>query len=289
MSIDPIRTTPPLPRTEAGDAAAPREIRPLATTEPAQVQTLHLDPLVYPPGIATWAQHGQDGHVDLPDAQPTGGPSGPAPAPPQTNPLEDPTLAPLLAQSPTLQGDIARLQQEGYTVKWGTAGKGTYIDEGRREIVIDANSQGNGPQIAQSLAHETGHQKFAEPEDRSSKEALVHVRLRDEAAATINNARVRQEILAAGGPDIGFPGIHSAQYKEITDRLLSGQITEDQALNEIAEVFKTEKTSTTGQTYEEYYGQEWTPADEARVKVQEAMDKAAEIANEVWDEIKSWF
>lgn len=255
MSIDSIRNAPPvLPLDTTSRTRS--DIRPLALNEAAQGQTLHLDPVVYPSGIAPWRQDGQSGHVPLADAKPVSDPSGPARQPPSTNPLEDPSFAPILAQSPTLQSDIARLQQEGYTVRWGPAGGGTYIDEGRREIVIDANSQGNGAQIAQSLAHETGHYKFSEPDDRSSKESLVHVRLRDEAAATINNARVRQEILAAGGPDIGFPGIHAAQYQQITDRLLSGQISEDQALNEIAEVFKTEVTSTTGQTYEEYYGQE---------------------------------
>lgn len=170
-----------------------------------------------------------------------------------TNPADDPAFLPLLAQSPTLRGDLETFQRDGGTMRWGTAGGGTYIAN-NNEIVLDANSRGNGSQIAQSLSHELGHYKFSEPQDLSTRETYVNGLLRDEAAATLNNARVRGEIVGAGGPDIGFPGLHSAQYQQISGQRLQGKITEDQALNQIGNVFKTETTSTTGQTYNDYYG-----------------------------------
>lgn len=171
-----------------------------------------------------------------------------------TGPIDDPAFQAVLAKSPTLQADIAKLQSEGYTVRWGSAGGGTFIDEGKSEIVVDANSKGNGSDIAQSLAHEIGHKDFSEPLDRSTRDTWVNGLLRDEAAATIKNAQVRKEIMDNGGPDIGFPGIHAAQYEKITDQMLAGTITQEQALQQIATQFKTEQTSTTGQTYEDYYG-----------------------------------
>ncbi|MBW8810037.1 MAG: hypothetical protein JF591_14695 [Lysobacter sp.] len=150
---------------------------------------------------------------------------------------------------------VPLLQSEGYTVRWGDAGKGTFIDEGKSEIVVDVDSKGHGADIAQALSHEIGHKNFSEPEDRSTKETYVNGLLRDEAAATIKNAEIRKEIMDNGGPDIGFPGTHAAQYEKITDQMLAGTITREQALQQIATQFKTETPSTsTGQTYEDYYG-----------------------------------
>lgn len=184
-------------------------------------------------------------------------------------PLDDPALKEVLKQSSTLRKDIEELQKDKFTVRWGAAGGGTYIDENKKQIVVDANSKGNGADIAQSLAHEVGHKQFSEPQDRSSKEAWVNVLLRDEAAATIKNARVRKEILDKGGADIGFPGQHADKYKSITDEMLAGKITEEDALKKIADVFKTEvpsvKVDGKTVTYEEYYGASY-PGPATRTK-----------------------
>lgn len=196
-----------------------------------------------------------------------------APAPPAT-PLDDSGFQRLLAQSPTLRSDLDTFQRAGGNVRWGTAGGGTFIAN-NNEIVIDRNSLGNGPQLAQSMAHELGHYKFSEPQDLGTRETYVRGLLRDEAAATLNNARVRQEISAAGGPDIGFPGEHAARYRDISARRLGGDITEEEALTQLGAVFKTERTSTTGQTYEDYYGASYPGPDRSRTVGPRPDDHAA--------------
>jgi hypothetical protein len=178
-----------------------------------------------------------------------------APAAPAV-PNADPAFRQVLQQSPTLLADMERLQSEGYTIRWGSPGKGTYIVENddNPHIVIDQNARGDGARIAGALSHEIGHKEFSEPVDRSTRVGYVTGLLRDEAGATVHNARVRREILDNGGPDIGFAGHNARQYEAITDQMLGGKITEAQAIERIAEVYKTERTSNTKETYEDYYG-----------------------------------
>lgn len=190
---------------------------------------------------------------------------GDKPAP--STPIGDLAFRKVLQLSPALQADVAEIQSKGFKILWGDSGKGTYLVENAKDprVVIDGNAKGNGPRIAGALAHEIGHQKFREPLDHSSKESYVTGLLRDEAAATINNARIRREIVSSGGPDIGFAGHNAKQYREISDQMLDGKITESQALDRITEVYKTERTSNSKETYEDYYGKSYrgrSPAPE---------------------------
>jgi hypothetical protein len=125
------------------------------------------------------------------------------------------------------------------------------------KIVIDENAIGQGSRIARSLSHEVGHHLFTEPENRTSKQAYVNSKLRGEAAATLSNVQVQREIVAAGGPDIGVSGTGNRpqQYGAIAAELQAGQINRNQALGQIAEVFKTEAPSVGPHAnYELYYG-----------------------------------
>jgi hypothetical protein len=125
------------------------------------------------------------------------------------------------------------------------------------KIVIDENAIGQGPRIARSLSHEVGHHLFTEDPDRTSKQSYVNNMLRGEAAATLSNVQVQREIVAAGGPDIGVSGTGSRpqQYGAIAVELQAGRINRSQALEQIAEVFKTEAPSVGPHaTYELYYG-----------------------------------
>lgn len=172
------------------------------------------------------------------------------------SPLDDPSLAPLLAKSPTLQAGLAQARREGIVVQWGSAGEGTYLVPGVK-IVIDENAIGQGTRIARSLSHEVGHHLFTEPSNRASKQAYVNSELRGEAAATLSNVQVQREIVAGGGPDIGVSGTGSRpqQYGTIAAELQAGRINRSQALGQIAEVFKTETPSVGPHaTYELYYG-----------------------------------
>ncbi|MBB4768177.1 MULTISPECIES: XVIPCD domain-containing protein [Xanthomonas] len=175
---------------------------------------------------------------------------------PPTSPLKDPALTPFLAQSPTLQAGLSQLKRDGIGVVWGNAGGGTYIVPDK-EIVIDQNAIGKGGRLAASLSHEIGHHRFAEPPDYSSKQAYVSNMLRGEAAATLSNALVRREILNNQGPDIGIAGSGNRpqQYEAIADQQMAGRITRNAALNQIAQIFKTEQPSVgPSKTYEQYYG-----------------------------------
>ncbi|MBB4757500.1 hypothetical protein FHT15_002187 [Xanthomonas campestris] len=173
-----------------------------------------------------------------------------------TSPLTDPALAPFVDQSPTLQAGLSQLKRDEIGVVWGRAGEGTYIVPDRR-IVIDQNAMGKGERLVRSLSHEIGHHRFAEEPDYSSKQAYVTNMLRGEAAATLSNALVRREIMNHQGPDIGIAGsgTRPQQYETIADQQMAGRITRDAALNQIAQVFKTEQPSVgPSKTYEQYYG-----------------------------------
>lgn len=172
------------------------------------------------------------------------------------SPLVDPSLVPLLTKSPTLRAGLAQADHDNLGVEWGPAGGGTYLVPGVK-IVIDENAIGQGSRIARSLSHEVGHHLFTEQPDRASKQSFVNASLRGEAAATLSNVQVQREITAAGGPNIGVSGTgdRPQQYGAIAAKLEAGQINRNQALSQIADVFKTEAPSVGPHaTYELYYG-----------------------------------
>ncbi|MBH1831478.1 hypothetical protein I5W42_08365 [Stenotrophomonas maltophilia] len=172
------------------------------------------------------------------------------------SPLVDPSLVPLLTKSPTLRAGLAQADHDNLGVEWGPAGGGTYLVPGVK-IVIDENAIGQGSRIARSLSHEIGHHLFTEQPDRASKQSFVKTSLRGEAAATLSNVQVQREITAAGGPNIGVSGTgdRPQQYGAIAAKLEAGQINRNQALSQIADVFKTEAPSVGPHaTYELYYG-----------------------------------
>ncbi len=191
--------------------------------------------------------------VGLPQSQ-EGGRPGAARRP--ASPSADPSLAPLLAKSPTLRAGLAQAERDDLDNVWGQAGMGTYLVP-REKIVIDENAIGQGSRIARSLSHEVGHHLFTEGPDRTSKQSYVNSMLRGEAAATLSNVQIQREIVAAGGPDIGVSGTGNRpqQYGAIAAELQAGRINRSQALDQIAEVFKTETPSVGPHAnYELYYG-----------------------------------
>lgn len=85
---------------------------------------------------------------------------------------------------------------------------------------------------------------------------FVQGTLADEGAATLNNIKVQREIIGAGGADIGISGNsanHAAYNKAYDEFLKSGD--SKTAHNTIGSLFgQGEKTSTTKQSHEDYYG-----------------------------------
>jgi hypothetical protein len=78
--------------------------------------------------------------------------------------------------------------------------------------------------------------------------------LADEGAATLSNARARDEIRSKGGPDIRISGTQPKAYAGIYRKLKAGKITEEQARKQIAQLYgKHERTGSTKENYRRYY------------------------------------
>lgn len=114
-----------------------------------------------------------------------------------------------------------------------------------------------------TLAHELGHAKTPainhDPTPYPNRQAyvddMVNQSLEHEGQATLNNAKVRQEILDNGGPDIGFPGDTSTnggqlsgngvEYDSIYKDVQSGAKTQQQGAQEIGEIYRNGETAST--------------------------------------------
>lgn len=179
----------------------------------------------------------------------------------------------LVQASPTLQAQVERLQEAGWTVEVGPAGEGSYADRDTQTIVIDG---GDTPELqAGGIAHEAAHALGAEPQFQRPTaemtreqfiESNVSQHLRDEANAQFHEAQVRHEIQQATGTDIGISGVQSAEYARIYGEYGEGNITREQAIDQMTTVFGEEITSTTGETYQDYYSEtyeDWWDEHEA--------------------------
>ena len=166
----------------------------------------------------------------------------------------------IVNMSPTLKGKIDRLQKAGYDIETQNGG-GTYCDKDNKKIVVDTSE--TTEQQVQSLSHETGHADYTAdpyvPPDGLSKEdyvkANLNTELKDEGEAMLTEIEVRDEIKAAGGPEIPLSGNsdnHSKYEKAYEDFKKSGD--REQARQDIGDIFADgEKTSTTDESYRDYY------------------------------------
>lgn len=172
----------------------------------------------------------------------------------------------VVAKSPTLTANIDELKKAGWTIEYGEAGKGSFADRTKKTIVVDPNEKDSPATVTQTLAHESGHALYEKdpyvPPDGLTKEQYVEANtkrdLKDEGEATLTNVQVRNEINENGGPDIGIAGTQTEEYEAIAAKYPEAK-DRDTARGEIGDVFaKGEKTSTTGQTYEEYYSKTYS-------------------------------
>jgi type VI secretion system secreted protein VgrG len=162
----------------------------------------------------------------------------------------------LAAKSPSMQKDLKALDEKKWDIKYGDPGKGSKIDREKGIIYIDGNLKDDPKGATQALSHEIGHANYQLNSDYSSKSTYLNGTLSDEGAATMNNIKVQREIVANGGPDIGIAGNPANQpaYNAAYDQYLKDGDTA-KAQQTIGNIFgQGEKTSTTGQTYSDYYG-----------------------------------
>jgi WXG100 family type VII secretion target len=171
----------------------------------------------------------------------------------------DPKVAEIARSSPSLQANLAQLERDGWTITRRNGG-GSETDSQNRTVVIDT-SESAATQVG-SLAHESAHAlhgptTFHRPTADMTRDQFIQRNLRenmlDEANSQFTEAAVRQEVLGNGGPDTGVSGTQSADYQRIYNDFHDGNITREQAVGQMADIFPNETTGTTGQTYRDYY------------------------------------
>jgi uncharacterized Zn-binding protein involved in type VI secretion len=171
----------------------------------------------------------------------------------------------LVAKSDTLNNNLQTLLNQGWTISYGTAGKGTFADRNTKQIIVDPNQSGNPADVVQSLAHESGHALYTPdpqvPPDGLTKDQYVtqntNRNLRDEGEATLMNAQVRNEINANGGPDIGIAGAKPNEYADIAANNHE-YADRDKARQDIGDIFAdNERTSNTNEKYRDYYSKQY--------------------------------
>lgn len=177
----------------------------------------------------------------------------PSLAPPlaRVNPLAD--TRPYLEQSPSLAKALNYLVPRGWTIRYGDPSSGTFTNRSQKVIQI-ASDHATPEDVAQAIAHEVGHALdarmrpvFASATDRGRFE------LESEGKAALFNTRVRDEIYASTGIDIGVNGDAVGPVSEIAR---DPSLTETQKIQKIGEVFAKAHPSGTPDktTYELYYG-----------------------------------
>lgn len=162
----------------------------------------------------------------------------------------------LARKSPSLRGDMKNLKDHGWRVLYGEPGGGSYANREKQVITLDGNLKANPVDATQTLSHEVGHAMYPYKEDDSSREAYVNGALADEGAATMNNIKIRREILANGGQDIGIAGNSANQsaYNTAYDTFLKDGNAKAARQAIGAQFGEGEITSNTHQPYAEYYG-----------------------------------
>ena len=180
-----------------------------------------------------------------------------------SNPIiANPDVLALVSNSPTLVNKVDGLLKDGWKIENGAAGGGSFCDKTEKKIVIDSNDNGDKLGLTQTLAHEAGHAAYtADPyvaPDGLTKEEYVQAntnsQLKDEGEATLTNAEVREEILDNTTEDIGIAGTQTSDYEKISEEYTDGKMDRDTARQQIADAFADgEKTSTTNETYRDYY------------------------------------
>jgi type VI secretion system secreted protein VgrG len=160
----------------------------------------------------------------------------------------------VLKNSPTLSKQIEELEKDGWTIKYGDAGKGSFCSKSTKSITIDPNMGSNQEDLTQTVAHEVGHAKYTGKPDASSKKAYVDSQLADEGAATMKYIKLQRENKKNGGSDIGIAGTQGPKYSKVYDEYEKDGDA-DKARSKMGQVFGDgEKTSNTNQTYNDYYG-----------------------------------
>jgi WXG100 family type VII secretion target len=167
----------------------------------------------------------------------------------------------LAAQSPTVTAQLEALDRQRWTIQQGPAGGGSYADRQTHTLVIDG---GDSPEYqVGGIAHEGAHALYGEPPYHPPTATMtrdqyvrlnVNEALQNEGNSQFNEVAARQEILDHGGPDIGTSGTQAAEYQRIYGEYRAGNLTREQAINQMGTAIGNDSTSTTHENYRVYYG-----------------------------------
>lgn len=163
----------------------------------------------------------------------------------------------MINYSPTLSSDICNNPDIKFEL--GDANAGSYYNPAMSIITI-ASGQSD-IEIVNMMAHEMGH---ALDPDLNSLD-LTNLRhpdnyytyLNSEGYATIKNIEVRDKIFTAtkGQRDIGIADTQGTAYRDVFTRYKNDELSLKDATEKIGSIFcNNERTSTTNQTYGDYYG-----------------------------------
>ncbi|MEB2496023.1 LWXIA domain-containing protein [Burkholderia cenocepacia] len=161
-------------------------------------------------------------------------------------------------QSPTFRAQMRLARSDGWTIRVGTPGGGHYADADTRTIVLDGNTRRAGTLVfvwGHELQHSVDLATGALAAEHASPEAAVAALLKSDARAEVNAYTIRNEILAAGGPDIATHATLPDALARATEHALTSR--DPAALDALADTFGDMRTSTPGNpTYREYYGEQ---------------------------------
>ena len=181
-----------------------------------------------------------------------------------------PDVRELAAKSPTLLKKLEIAERLGYRIVLGPEGGGSETDHAAKTITIE-----RGHSISEQVsivAHEAAHAAkgphvyFRPDETEISKEGKrnfveVHteISLNGEGEAVMNQAIAREEILKAGGPDVGIWGDDDGRYLQLYDDYKKGLDTWHGTVHKMGQLYAHEHPSTApeGTTYREYYTKFW--------------------------------
>jgi hypothetical protein len=153
----------------------------------------------------------------------------------------------IINKSPTMRALWEKAQKEGWQIVL-TDKIGSRADGDGKKLYLNTNDvkKDQPDQIAAKLAtllsHEIGHAAtpFSPTMRGDTREEFVarntEQDVRHEATAAFLNAQARWEIMNGEppGPDIGIRGGFDDEYKKIYDRYLYGDLTQEQAISEMA-------------------------------------------------------
>ncbi|MCA3852741.1 MAG: LWXIA domain-containing protein, partial [Burkholderia sp.] len=161
-------------------------------------------------------------------------------------------------QSPTFRAQMRLARSDGWKIRVGTPGGGHYADAQTRTIVLDGSTRRAGTLVfvwGHELQHGVDLATGALATEHASPEAAVAALLESDARAEVNAYTIRNEILAAGGPDVAAHAKLPDALARATEHALTSR--DPAALAALANTFGDMRTSTPGNpTYREYYGEQ---------------------------------